>query len=181
MNMVHWQDVIASPDGAHMYRNSLSFFILMAMTMSLAACSSYNQDWPSLNAPLPKEEDRVRVTADPSGERPNAPESEEVISIENATILISEAVTARDMARLSYDKAVQAFIDADEDEKRDFWNGAQLALTRLSQSLAPLDDLIFSTNTELNQYKMEAQGLADKLDEYVVAERRNLARKVPNN
>ncbi len=107
----------------------------------ISACSDYHKDWPKLNSPLPKEEDRVHKRADASTSP--AKTDTKVIpsddSFSQQEWLAENAATRQDL--LSHKKAYEADLltlkkTSEATDRVINWRTAQLSLTRLSHSYA---------------------------------------------
>jgi len=158
----------------------------------LAACSGQGKDWPNLSDPLPKAEERERVdpTAVTPAEKPpvptrpvmsgaatSLPNTDPVPeSEEEAASLFDDIKKTLRSETLAYRQAVAKLGSTADEELKDAWFSAQLALTRLSRTASRLDPLL---DMDLPALHDELVSEAEIIDRFVVGERQRLAESEP--
>lgn len=150
-------------------------FSLISMT-ALAGCSSTG-DWPNLSDKMPDPATRARVIerAGPSivpREQDRVPTSTAEAEALLATVTIDVAA-----AQQTYSQALGAFKNSGsaDSDKVHLWLEAQLALTRLSQTISRLDAILFDETLAKSELGGRAKAQKQKTDALIVAERQALA------
>ena len=152
----------------------------MMLMMAFAGCSSTG-DWPNLSDKMPDPATRTRAIerADPS----IAPRVEEKVptSLAEAEALLATVTTDAGAARETYVQALEVFNNAgpDNNDKVHLWLEAQLALTRLSQTISRLDVILFDDGLATSELGERAKAQKQDIDALVVAERQALAAAKP--
>ncbi len=152
--------------------------ILVAILLVCSGCTR-SGDWPNLSdkMPDPAERNRVIERADPSSEPRPAPQA--IVSEQDAAQLLADIVEAVAQAETNFEVAMQTWQQS-ENEIRTSWMSAQLAVTRLSQTVSRLDGIIFSQPLAGTDTKATASQLKGRVDAIVIAARQELAANEPN-
>lgn len=152
--------------------------ILVAILLVCSGCTR-SGDWPNLSdkMPDPAERNRVIERADPSSEPRPVPQA--IVSEQDATQLLADTIDAVANAETNYEVAMQTWQQS-EDEIRTSWMGAQLAVTRLSQTVSRLDEILFSQPLAGTATKETAAKLKERVDAIVITARQELAANEPN-
>lgn len=152
----------------------------MVFAVALSACSS-TDDWPNLSdtIPDPAARDRVIERVDPAivpREQDQTP-----TSMAEAEALLDAVTTDTEAARQIYDRALDAFTNSDpaSSDQVHLWLEAQLALTRLSQTLSRLDVILFNDELAESVLGKRVRGEKQRIDSLIVAERQALAAARP--
>lgn len=152
--------------------------VFVAILLVLAACTR-SGDWPNLSdkMPDPAERNRVIERADPTSTPRAAPQA--VTSEQDANRALADVLAALGNAEAEFNSAMEVWR-LGEGEIRTNWMSAQLAVTRLSQTVSGLNGILFSTELEGSPAKQEAAQLKARVDAIVVAARQELASKEPD-
>lgn len=161
-----------------MAQKSLFLLILASITPLIAACSS-NGDWPNLSDRMPDPAERNKViertdvttTPRPIDEQPQSPQS--------AATLLANVRDDLDVAKAAFDAAMQTWRDSEEPDIKSLWMGAQLAVTRLSQTSSRLDPIIVGEVLQGSKVVADALTTKAQIDEIVIEARRELASRAP--
>lgn len=154
-------------------------FSLMLMA-ALTACSS-TDDWPNLSDKIPDPATRARVVerADPAvAPRTQDQTPTSMIEAEDLLATVTKDTAA---ARQIYDRALDAFTKSDptSTDRIHLWLEAQLALTRLSQTVSRLDAILFDETLANSTLGTRVRGEKQRIDSLIVAERQALAATKP--
>ncbi len=155
------------------------FLLILAFIMPLMAACSGGGDWPNLSDRMPDPAERNKViertdvttTPRPIDEQPQSPQS--------AAALLANVQGDLDVMTVAFEAAMQTWRDGEEPEVRDLWMGAQLAVTRLSQTSSRLDTIILSEALDGSAVVAEALAVKAQIDETVAEARTELASKAP--
>lgn len=158
----------------------LIWTISLILMTALTGCSSTG-GWPNLSDKMPDPATRTRVIerADPS----IAPRQQEKAptSMAEAEALLATVTTDVRAAHEIYAQALEAFNKAvpDDSDKVHLWLEAQLALTRLSQTISRLDVILYDDSLATSELGARAKAQKQETDAHVVAERQALAAAKP--
>lgn len=161
-----------------MAKKSLFLMILASIIPLVTACSS-GGDWPNLSDRMPDPTERNKViertdvttTPRPIDEQPQSPQS--------AATLLANVRSDLDTMSSAFETAMQAWRGSGEADSKDLWMGAQLAVTRLSQTSSRLDPIILSEVLKGSAVVAEAQTAKAQIDEIVAEARKELASRAP--
>lgn len=167
-----------------MYKNWTHATILAIFTLLLSACSA-SGIWPNLSDKMPDPATRERVIerAAPTVSIEQADET--TVTPENAENWVRETTAAIETAQSAYQTARSAYEgqtnqnNADETVLIHMWLEAQLALTRLSQAISQLDQVILSEELKGSGVAARASQAKTRFDTFTVKERQELEQIKP--
>ena len=150
---------------------------LLAILLITAACTR-SGDWPNLSdkMPDPTERNRVIERAEPSTEPRPAPQA--IVSEQDAIKLLSDTAAAIEAAEAEFNTAMNAWKQ-ENGEARTNWMSAQVAVTRLSQTVSRLNDILFSEALNGTDTWQKATELKDRVDLLVISARQELGKSTP--
>ena len=152
--------------------------VFVAILLIGGACAR-SGDWPNLSdkMPDPTERNRVIERANPStGPRPSP---NAIVSEADASQLLSVVVDAVADAEADFNTAMGVWRQG-EGEARTNWMSAQLAVTRLSQTVSRLNEILFNSSLGGTPIAKNAAKIKTQVDALVVAARQELANSKPN-
>ena len=152
---------------------SISLARIWAVILLLSGCAGGT--WPNLSDPLPDPASRERVVerAQPAPDR-RVPDSLPASTAEAEALLQDIRDTVQN-ERQTYQDTLNGLQNSPAGEAAILaWNGAQLALTRVSNSASRLEPLMALTEPAFNKTARAAKSLFDEVDGFVVAERQKL-------
>lgn len=164
-----------------MYSKPPICLLLLVSLTALSGCSS-NSDWPNLSDKMPDPASRNRTVerADPS----IAPRPQEQVptTLAEAETLFAAVNADIASAQETYAQALATFraARADDGERVHLWLEAQLALTRLSQTVSRLDVILFNENLAGSEPGLRSRATKARIDAQVVAARQSLAAQKPD-
>lgn len=138
--------------------------------------------WPNLSDEIPNASERVRVIERPAASATPTSENYPVLSTENAATRLNEINEDIENAERAYSATLNNFTTASSDEPATLnrlWFEAQLSLTRYSQTVSMLDDIIFNESLKDSALSVDAQQIKNKYTANVVNERRKLEQIKP--
>lgn len=119
--------------------------VITGLFIVLTGCSSYSEPWPSLTSPLPEKQARV------SGSYAPAAPIVDYSAVDASRMSLEEAVALYDGLPVAEDSqnldqaavALKAAKDSGDNEGYDLaWTKTQLYLSRLSQDLSQMKDIL---------------------------------------
>lgn len=144
----------------------------------LAACSS-TEKWPNLSDKLPDTAERNRVLerVDPSATPRQADKSP--LSEADAVQLLATIENDISDAAGEFTAAITSWRESNEADRRSTWMGAQLALTRLSQTVSRVNSILFNDTLRNSSVVAQANSLKNKLEKTVAEAQQELAANAP--
>ncbi len=146
-----------------------------ALFLMLTACSGFAGDWPNLAEPFPDPKERERVIEHANPVAPTRAPTESPLTSSDAVKLLKAIQTQFAKDTSAYKGAKAHFAAAMGEDKTDYWNEAQLALTRLSHTASRLDAILNADTIKSSDVWMRVLRLKKEQDTYLVKERRLLA------
>ena len=147
--------------------------------LALAACSTQSGTWPNLAEPYPDPNERNRVIERANPVEPTLVHDESPLTRSTAFKLLESTRARLETATAEY-LSVKSKLDAATGEDRtDYWNEAQLSLTRLSHTASRLDTIIASDKLMDAPVWDKTRLLKIEKDKFLVAEREALAALKP--
>ena len=159
--------------------NIVKTFLVALVGFLLASCSSLSGDWPNLAEPYPDASGRNRVIEHANPVDAPTPSADQPLTRSTAFKLLESTRARLGKDTTQYETVKAKITVASGDDKTDYWNEAQLSLTRLSHTASRLDSIIFSEKLKSAPVWTNAASLKDKLDLFLVAERKQLAALKP--
>lgn len=145
------------------------------ISLGISACSSMDGDWPSLAEPLPAASERVRVIEPAAPSKRNMPANESKLTRSTAYKLFESSKTKLLAARKDYEAVAALISETSGEDQLDAWNQAQLVLTRYSQQLSVLDQILETETLQDAPIWAETKSFKDKEDLYLDEERLKLS------
>jgi len=153
--------------------------VVSVLSSLLSACSSLSGDWPNLADPYPDASQRERVVERANPVAPTLLEDESPLTRSGAFKLLESTKARIGNAQKAYQTIKGEIASAENDDKLDSWNEAQLLLTRLSHTLSRLDAILISEKLRDAPVWASALQIKNSLDGYLVNERKALAKLRP--
>lgn len=159
--------------------NTMKPFLIVLISFSLISCSSLSGDWPNLAEPFPDASDRNRVIERVNPTPPPTVQDNGPLTRSTAFKLMESTRARLKNATTTYLAIKAKIAPASGEDKTDYWNEAQLALTRLSHTASRLDTILFSEKLKPAPVWASATALKNAQDLFLVAERKSLATLKP--
>ena len=147
----------------------------------LSACA-VSGEWPNLSDKIPDASERIRVVEIAAASAVPEPAPTPVVSATDARVRLAEITTSIDAAKGAYNEALASYTASTNDSALNgthLWLDAQLALTRFSQTVSTLDQIIYNDSVKGTAPASAAAETKKTFDQIVVAERQNLERIKP--
>jgi len=163
-----------------MFLQQRTNLISLVFITALTGCSS-TTDWPNLSDKMPDPSTRARVIerVDPTI-APREPDKAPT-SITEAETLLASVTEDLIAAQEIYARALDTYkkVGPEQDDKVHLWLEAQLALTRLSQTVSRLDVILFDEKLARSELGLRVKEQKQRTDSLIVAERQALAAAKP--
>ncbi|WP_262693177.1 hypothetical protein [Kordiimonas aquimaris] len=157
--------------------------LIAALTACISACSM-SGDWPNLSDKIPDASERVRVVEQASISNAPKPKPEPALaSAADAQARLADITVAINTAQEAYNKALstyEASVRETNVNGTHLWLEAQLALTRFSQTVSTLNEIIYSASLNATSPVSNAHEAKKAFDQIVIAERQRLNRIKPD-
>lgn len=169
-----------------MHKNWTLTTTIALSTLLLPACG-LTGNWPNLSDKTPDPASRTRVIERAVPAQPMEPSQSTHISSGNAENWLQTKIAAIEETRQTYEDARRSFEEQKQQRASDeavlihTWLEAQLALTRLSQLVSELDQLISSPALKGREIAARATQAKARLDAFTVKERQELEQIKPQN
>ena len=150
--------------------------------MGLIPACALSGTWPNLSDEIPDASDRVRVIERTAVSNTVETEPAPVLSADDAASRLSEIMAAINQAERNYAASLRTFEESTSETatvRAQLWLEAQLTLTRFSQSVSTLDQLIEAPTIKASPQAEQASTAKKSFDQIIDAERRNLEKIKP--
>lgn len=154
--------------------NTQKKYGFLALLLMLNGCSSLSGDWPNLAEPYPDTTERDRVIERANPVEPSVVKDESPLTRSTAFKLLESTRASLLRERGNYASIKANIADSEGDDRIDYWNEAQLALTRISQTASDLDAILDADMLKDAPVWAEARQLKEEEDRFLVSERKLL-------
>ena len=155
-----------------------SKLVVLLPLLLLAACTS-GEKWPNLSDKLPDvaERNRVLESSDPAVS-PRTPDASP-LSEADALQLMQGISGAVSQSTEQFTAAMASWRESSGADRRSRWMGAQLAVTRLSQTVSRVNAILFNDELKNGNAQAQAQALKNRVEKTVADARQELSANAP--
>ena len=158
-------------------KHPIKLVALLPMLL-LTACSS-GEKWPNLSDKLPDVAERNRILE--KADSTATPRTTDAAPLTETDALQLLATINNDVTRAAdqFSAAMTYWEQSPETDRRSAWMGAQLAVTRLSQTVSRVNNILFNEDLDGSNVQVQAQALKSRIESTVTAARQKLAKSAP--